>query len=134
MDSSFVNSTPMNILEKVVAFTESRHQVLAGNIANLDTPGYQVRDLSLENFQEKLRAALEARELPASPGVVRLDAEVAMQEVDEAMKHITFHDGSNVGMEQQVAAITKNQFMHSLAVQILNSQYRMLETAISERV
>ena len=39
------------VLEQVVNFTEARHGVLAGNIANLDTPGYKTRDLSPELFQ-----------------------------------------------------------------------------------
>ena len=125
---------PISILEQVVAFTEARHEVLAGNIANLDTPGYQVRDLSVENFQEKLRAAIEAQKMPRSENEMAHPADTAMQEVSDSMKHITFHDGSNVGVEQQVAEITKNQFMHNLAISILGSQYRMLESAISERV
>ena len=134
MGSSLVNSTPLNILEKVAIFTESRHEVLAGNVANLDTPGYKARDLSLENFQEKLRAVIDAQQSPISPGMGRPSAERAMDEVDAAMKAITRHDGGNVAMEQQVAEITKNQFMHNLAISILSTQYRMLETAISERV
>ena len=35
-----------------MAFTEARHSVLAGNVANLDTPGYKTRDLSVETFQK----------------------------------------------------------------------------------
>ena len=42
----------MPVLEQVVNFTEARHGVLAGNIANLDTPGYKTRDLSPALFQE----------------------------------------------------------------------------------
>jgi flagellar basal body rod protein FlgB len=37
-------------------------------------------------------------------------------------------------MEQQVTEIAKNQFMYNLAVAIMNSQFRLLQTAISERV
>ena len=44
-------STTIPALEQVVNFTEARHNVLAGNIANVDTPGYKARDLSVEDFQ-----------------------------------------------------------------------------------
>ena len=34
-------SSTLPMLEQVVNFTEARHGVLAGNMANLDTPGYR---------------------------------------------------------------------------------------------
>ena len=49
------------------------------------------------------------------------------------MNNILYHDDSNVGLEQQVAAITKNHMQHNLALTILNSQFRLLQTAVSER-
>src|SRR3954470_12818578 len=67
MLSSLFQSSSLPVLEQVVNFTESRHGVLAGNIANLDTPGYKTRDLSPELFQEKLKEAVETRHQPLSP-------------------------------------------------------------------
>ena len=46
MLSSMFQSSTIPVLEQVVNFTEARHGVLAGNVANLDTPGYKTRDLS----------------------------------------------------------------------------------------
>ena len=54
LTSMFDNST-LPMLEQVVNFTQARHGVLAGNIANLDTPGYRARDLSPQEFQERLK-------------------------------------------------------------------------------
>ena len=45
------------VLEQVVNFAQARHGVLAGNIANLDTPGYRVRDLSPEKFESDSKQA-----------------------------------------------------------------------------
>lgn len=55
-------STAIPVLEQVVAFTQARHGVLAGNVANLDTPDYKTRDLSPALFQEKLKEAIEDRD------------------------------------------------------------------------
>ena len=41
--------------------------MLAGNIANMDTPGYQVRDLSVEDFQSQLREVIRKRHAPQQP-------------------------------------------------------------------
>jgi flagellar basal-body rod protein FlgB len=60
LDSMFANST-LPMLEQVVGFTQARHGVLAGNIANLDTPGYRTRDLSPVEFQEQLKSLMTAQ-------------------------------------------------------------------------
>ncbi|HEX6961110.1 MAG TPA: flagellar basal body protein, partial [Lacipirellula sp.] len=62
MVPSMFSSGSLPLLEQVVNFTEARHGVLAGNIANLDTPGYRARDLSPEEFQERLKDAVEDRQ------------------------------------------------------------------------
>src|SRR4029079_7600718 len=67
MLSSMFQSSSIPVLEQVVNFTEARHGVLAGNIANLDTPGYKTRDLSPALFQQRLKEAIETRHQPDSP-------------------------------------------------------------------
>ena len=53
--------------------------------------------------------------------------------VRDDLNNILYHDQSNVGLEQQVAEITKNHMQHNLALTIMNSQFRLLQTAVSER-
>ncbi len=139
MPSMFESST-IPMLEQVVGFSQARHSVLAGNIANLNTPGYKTRDLSVDNFRSELKSALEAQKQPQkelSPGImagVASDSLDPMAEVKETMKAILYHDESDVGIEQQVVELGNNQFMHNMAISIMTSQFRLLETAISERV
>ena len=71
MLSSLFQSSTLPVLEQVVNFTEARHGVLAGNIANLDTPGYKTRDLSPELFQQRLKEAIETKNQPVSPTSTR---------------------------------------------------------------
>ena len=63
MLTGLFQSTTIPALEQVVNFGQARHNVLAGNIANIDTPGYRARDLSTAMFQTRLREALEAGDL-----------------------------------------------------------------------
>ncbi|HVT29163.1 MAG TPA: hypothetical protein VHE81_14200, partial [Lacipirellulaceae bacterium] len=137
------------VLEQVVGFTEARHGVLAGNIANLDTPGYKTRDLSPELFQERLKDAIAAQHQPISPTYAgdaaalspnynaqsREEKEIAaFQKVKDSMKNILRHDGDDVSMEQQVNEMVKNQEEHNLAITIMTAQFRLLRAAVTERV
>ena len=136
MISGIFDSTTIPVLQEAMQFAEARHEVLAGNIANLDTPGYRVRDLSVEEFQARLKEALEAREEvdePWSPGMTSRPGD-PMNRVRESLKSILYHDDSNVGIEQQVTEMSKNQFLHNVAISVMSSQFRLLQTAISERV
>lgn len=137
MLNSILAGSTVGVLEQVAAFAEARHGLLAGNIANLDTPGYKTRDLSLDTFRERLQAAITAQkteQTPISPGMIGGGEGDPMREVKETMKTILFHDQSDVGLEQQVTELANNQFMHSVAIALMNQQFRQLETAISERV
>ncbi|MCU0708029.1 MAG: flagellar basal body rod protein FlgB [Pirellula sp.] len=135
-------------LEETIAFAERRHAILAGNIANMDTPGYKSRDLSVQEFRSSLKEMMEAERKPQavpSPGessAVRINdrertsltREQAMKEVHDASTQILYHDGSNDNLETQITEIAKNQTMHSTAVALLKSQYRTLQMAIAGNV
>ncbi len=134
---SLIDSTTIPILQEVIGFAQARHEVLVGNVANMDTPGYRVRDLSVGTFQERLRDALDAsRETGSNTtlGGISRQRDEALRQVHEATKSILYHDGSDVGMEQQVLEVSKNQYMHNMAITIMSAQFRMLQTAISERI
>ncbi len=139
MLQALFNQTTLPMLQEVLRFSEARHRVLAGNVANADTPGYRVRDLSVEHFQQELKTALESP--PPAPGAFTSPGDRAplawddrLREVRESIKSIQFLDGSDVGIEQQVTEVAKNQFLHNLTVSLMSSQFRLLQTAISERV
>ena len=137
--NSIFNSTSIPVLEQVVNFTQARQGVLAGNIANMDTPGYRTRDLSPEMFQEKLKEAIENKNTRSAQGS-SYDATNQLfkntedlSQVSKSLEGILFHDESNVSIEKQIAQISKNQMQHNLAITIMTSQFRLLQAAISER-
>jgi flagellar basal-body rod protein FlgB len=133
MSIPLLQSTTVPLLEQVVNFTQARHGVLAGNMANLDTPGYRVRDLSPEKFEQSLKQALDRSRyaMPAMPGETGYDR---FAEVKQSMQSILYHDRSDVSLEQQVMEIAKNQMRHNLALTIMTNQFQLLKAAISEQV
>ena len=137
MAPSMFDSTTLPVLEQVVGFAQARHGVLAGNIANLDTPGYKTRDLSVDQFQDNLRRAIDASRRPVSPGHSLADGEgpaiSSFDDVRDSLQDILFHDGSDVSLEKQIAELSKNQAMHNLAINLMSAQFRLLRAAISER-
>lgn len=137
MINSLFDNTTIPILSETTNFAQARHNVLAGNLANLDVPGYKVRDLSTETFQERLAEAIQVhheRHEPYSSGLVTTDSQDPMRRVRDSLTSIVRHDDVNVGVEQQVMEISKNQFLHNLAITVMGSQFRLLQAIISERL
>lgn len=138
---SIFNESTLPALEQTVLFAERRHALLAGNVANADTPGYQTRDLSVEDFQSSLKEALQASQAAEAEGLDGqtrstngLSKAQAMKNVRESMKQILYHDGSDVGLETQVTELAKNQSMHTTAIAVMRHQFNLLKMAISQSV
>jgi len=101
----------------------------------VDTPGYQARDLSVDDFQKQLKEALSAqRSGLRSPGETASAAPKPLAEVAKSSAAILRHDLGQVSMEQQATEMAKNQMQHNLALTILVDQYHILQTAIKGTV
>ncbi len=135
MASTFVNrlinqgNAP--ILEQVVRFTGKRHLLLAENIANVDTPYYQQKDLSTRAFHDALARRVEMRK-GAPVGSVRFDG--VLPPVEAERSNLLFHDGNNRSVEELMTELGKNAMMHNMATELLRRQFSSIENALKERV
>lgn len=135
MLTSLLNGTALPALEQTVNFAQKRHMLLASNIANMDTPGYQTRDVSVDNFQQHLLTAVTQPQSPKSTYSTPAETQQSnFAKVRDVSNQILMHDGSDVSLEQQVTEISKNQGMHNTAVALMRSQYQTLRAAIAESV
>ncbi|MGE0757558.1 MAG: flagellar basal body rod protein FlgB [Pirellulaceae bacterium] len=137
MIQGLLHNTTIPALSESIHFAQARHELLASNVANLDTPGYLAQDLSVEDFQSMLAEAIERRTASGSASLSGDSTAAAgdpLAAVRQATDTVLRHDGVNVGMEQQVLEISKNQFLHNLAITVMGSQFRLLQTMISEHL
>ena len=140
----FLGQTITEAMRQAAIFGEKRHDVLVGNIANVDTPTYKTRDLDIKGFQEALEAVIHDRRSPASlPDLnthpylqdkPRIDVAALSNPVLAEPRNITFQDANNRSIEQEMVELTKNTLKQSFLLQMLTNQMSQLETVISERV
>jgi flagellar basal-body rod protein FlgB len=131
------DSTTIPVLGEVLNFAQARHTVLAGNIANVNTPGYRLRDLSQTAFQQQLKEAIASskrQEGPVSPGLPGSEPGGGMRQVRASLQNLLYHDDTNLDLEKQVAEMSKNHLLHNFALTVITDQFQLLQTAISERV
>jgi flagellar basal-body rod protein FlgB len=104
------------LLERYLDIAAFRQGLLAGNIANVDTPGYRTRDI---NFGAELQRAI-ATSSPAGPNV------------KEVSGLIERPDGNNVSMDRESMMLAQTQLQFRVGVQLLRSEFRRVLTAINE--
>ena len=142
MLDSLLSPTTVPLLEQSAAFSERRHEVLAGNIANIDTPHYRRKDLPLGDFQAALEKAIDSRsergmrlaryaQPDRDPSEFFADA---LREVRTAARtNPTFQDGGERSIEADVLALTKNLMTQSMNVELMSAQLNLLGAVISEQ-
>jgi flagellar basal-body rod protein FlgB len=118
-------STPL--LEQTLQFTAARHKLIAEDVVNISTPGYQQRDLSLPQFQKMLaeRANQAGQSAPGS-----VDFSDVTSEVQKRNNGILFHDGQSRSMEELMSDQAKNAMMHNLAIELLRHQFQQIQMAL----
>jgi flagellar basal-body rod protein FlgB len=113
------NSFGIDTLGQVLDASGLRHRVIAQNVANVNTPGYQRREVA---FEEELAKAL------AQPGTAKpVIAKVVLSDGPERA------DGNNVDIDREMGELAKNGLLYQAAAQLLNSRLASLRAAITGR-
>ncbi|MGA7342238.1 MAG: flagellar biosynthesis protein FlgB [Terracidiphilus sp.] len=112
-------TTPLlQVLQGYLKVTSDRQQLVATNMANIDTPGYQTKDI---DFQSAMRQVMDAGGGPhlqeASVNVVNLPARP---------------DGNNVNIDRESMTMSETQLQYQMGVQLIKEQFHELLTAIKD--
>lgn len=100
-------------IEQYMNLVSARQKLVASNIANADTPGYQTKDL---DFQAELQSQISG----GKPNVI----EVA------GLKNK--NDGNNVDMDREARLLAENALRFSVASNLAHSELNTIRTAIEE--
>ena len=95
----------------------ARQRLVAGNIANADTPGYKTRDI---DFQFEFQTALAARDRALGPHVVEVPA-LAVR-----------NDGNDVSIDREARLLAETAQRFALVSQLLAKKFAGMKAAIKE--
>lgn len=98
-------------LERYMDLLSARQKLVASNIANADTPGYQTQDI---DFQSEFQNAMGA---PQAVPVSGLPSK---------------NDGNNVSIDRESRMLAENALRFQAASSLLHVQIAQLRSAIKE--
>lgn len=110
-----------------------RQEVIASNIANVDTPGYRTKDISFHATMSELIGdrPLDARMSLGThiggPAAIPLEPEpVEVEGLPERA------DRNNVGIDREMLNLTQTSGRYAAVTQLLRSKFRTLASSIQE--
>ena len=142
--SDLANSGSNPALEHLIRFAGQRQRLIASNIANISTPNYRMRDVSVSDFQANLAAAIDQRREETGGERGELD----WSETSELRKdghgnlvlragtpsgNILFHDRNNRDLERLMQASAENVGVFRVATDLLKKNGDLLRAAITQR-
>lgn len=123
------------VLSKALDLRAQRHQILASNIANADTPNYKARDF---DFQKAMNNALAGRNevdglrlettTAGHIGGGNVGAPAQLQFRKESQGAV---DGNTVDMDHERSEITDNALQYQILTQLISNKFQGLKTAMS---
>lgn len=114
---SLIESSSLHLVERFLDLAAYRQSLVAGNIANVDTPGYHTRDI---DFRSEMQKAL------AMPGTA---SKPVPSEVPGLMRRA---DGNDVSIDREALALAQTQIQFRVGVELARHEFRMMTTAIQD--
>lgn len=112
-------------IKKMLDVTALRHEAIASNMANIETPGYQRIDVA-PSFVRELQQALAGK---SAQQITQLTPRL---EADSTAKART-RDGNTVQLEKELVSMFQNGLEHQVQAQFMTGALLKMRQAITGR-
>jgi len=127
----------ITLLHKSLDFRTQRNNLLAANVANVETPGYKAKDLV---FEKALGEAMHQNE----PGPLNVTnprhlngrtptpLEAVKAQSIETGNPVGSADGNTVDLEREMAKLAENQVAYAAMTRMISHKFHLLKTAMQQ--
>jgi flagellar basal-body rod protein FlgB len=122
IDALFGNSNYL-AAKKMLDANVLRHEAIASNLANIETPNYKRLDVA-PSFESQLSQAVSARDNDQISGL-------QPQLMVDGSANSGRSDGNTVQLENEMLKLNQNMVEHSLETQLVSSALLKMRSAIS---
>lgn len=114
-----------------------RQNLLASNLANIDTPGFQPKDLAFEGALKEAAEALDTNSLPMvrtesghmSSSVISIEPHDDLVERPDVVDTL---DGNGVDLDKELVRTTDNAMKFTGSAEMLRRRYNILQSVIND--
>ncbi len=106
-------------LARALDLRTENQTIIASNIANADTPGFQAKELS---FEKALGKALDSKD----------DISRVRGEVHNQINDVVREDGNTVDRDSEMVSMAQNQLLYDAAADLVKKKLALLKYSISD--
>lgn len=118
----------INVLSKAADASWTRNEVIANNIANVDTPDYKRKDVSFETQLQKSLSGSGSLDTK----VKELNLSTITGEVYTDLSTLSYRkDGNNVDISTESANLAENQIRYYSLLDSMSQEFSRIKTALS---
>jgi flagellar basal-body rod protein FlgB len=129
------NDATLTAMESYMTRLSKRQQVVASNIANIDTPGYRTKDVSFNATMDELIAESPLppkANYPERNSMGKLNIAPIAPEVFEQAGLPARPDHNNVDLDNEMIKLSQTSTGYTAIAQLLRSKFRILASSINE--
>ncbi len=122
-----------SMLKSRMYWHQERQKVLAENVANADTPGFQGRDLKQLDFNDALKASGSVMLASTQPGHLKPGGDSSQFSSERRNGFATSPRGNAVVLEEEMMKVAANQMDHQAATALYARGMGLIKTALGRR-
>lgn len=120
----------INVLDKAADAANTRNEILANNIANVDTPNYKRKDVSFENYLEQALIGGDILDERISDINTHLSDFSGITYTDNSTLSYRL-DGNNVDVDTENAYLAENQIRYNALVEQIGQEFARYKTVLT---
>ncbi len=135
MKLGFLEDPTMEAMAGYMTRLSKRQQIVASNIANIDTPGYKTKDVSFHATMEQLLSESSSPLKTTRPEHNSL-ADMRFAPVEPEVFDVAGlpmrPDRNNVDLDREMMKLSETSFGYSMITQFLKVKFKTISTSINE--
>ena len=133
MKIDFFHDQTLEAAESYMGRLVQRQQIVASNLANIDTPGYKTKDISFHaTMQELLSDSSMALRTSRPEHAGEWNPLPQRVQVFEVQGLPSQPDFNNIDLDKEMLKLSETAFGYSLMSQIVRGKLRTIATSINE--
>ena len=137
MKLNLTDTATFRLAEKALDLRSKRMELISGNLANVDTPGYLAKDI---DFEQTLADAVAGSRNESMTATSSSHISMNMDRISEAEGQLIFRrpvgnlspDGNTVDLDREVTKLAENEIHYRTAAKMLKRRLGALRYAIDE--
>ena len=124
----------INVLNKAASASWTKNEIIANNIANVDTPDYKRKDLNFESLLSEALSDTSLHTKNMDKKVANLNLSALKPDVYTEYSTLSYrYDGNNVDIDTEQTYLADNQIKYYTLLDSMTHEFNRLKTVLSRQ-